>query len=43
MDRFLSITSRRGIGVIPVFFHRVWHPLLHAGPQPRPEPGLYDA
>ncbi len=43
LDRFLEMAAARGLGVVPVIFDSVWHPLPQAGPQPEPNRGVHNA
>jgi hypothetical protein len=43
MDQFLGLAQRHRIGIIPVLFDSVWHPLPQPGPQHEPTPGVHNA
>jgi hypothetical protein len=43
LDCFLELAATRGLGVMPVIFDSVWHPLPQAGPQPEPKRGVHNA
>jgi hypothetical protein len=43
LEKFLTIASRHGIGVMVVFFDSCWHPFPRAGKQRDPEPGVHNS
>jgi hypothetical protein len=43
IDSFLEIADGHGIGVMLVFFDGVWNPVVTAGVQPEPTPGVHNS